>query len=93
MPREVMESLSLEVIRRCLDVAPVLIVGLGWWLDWMMLRLSSNSDESGILQDARQPEPFLCSQESLLSLGSPVTVMGLLHPREMTTRFGDTCPS
>jgi len=50
----VAESLSLDVLRKCLDVVlrdmvKWAILVIGGWLDWMILELFSNLDDSMIL--------------------------------------------
>lgn len=58
-PREVVESLSLEVFKMCLCVASgyglgVIAVVLGWWMKQMILKVPSNPDDSVFLWSHRQ---------------------------------------
>ena len=53
LPREVVQSLSLEVFQSHVDVTLrtwlVGMVGMGWWLDQVILEVFSNLHDSMIL--------------------------------------------
>ena len=48
LPREVLESLSLEVFKSHVDVGSGM-VKMGWWLDWVISFVFSNLNNSVIL--------------------------------------------